>query len=240
MARSKTSIAYSVCRSDLFQELSFEAQALYQALNLESDGYGTVANYRSVMRAGSFSREAFDELVAGGFINMLETDVSPAALIVHFWVANNNDATKMGRCDVLPYLDVQYEIAATGMRRYIPAGSGNGIPIVEAIRDTTENRKDGKVSGPDQNRTGTGPEPDPNGTLKQNNPKETRTEKAKAKETMGDETKGGGIKEGEGEGGTAPRHPEDYHEGCGGFLDVKENGQRFCTQCGEIVPLYAV
>ena len=99
MARAKTMFASSVCCSDRFSELSFEAQALYYRLNLEADGVGALNNVKTVMRAAGFAETALDELMRAGFVLEITDPLDPFLLIADFWINNNLDKTNIRKSE---------------------------------------------------------------------------------------------------------------------------------------------
>lgn len=76
----------AVICSDAFIEMSFEAQALFQQLQIEGNEYGFVSGVKKVMRTIGASEEAMKELIDAGFVYRFDSGI---VLMRHWDVANH-------------------------------------------------------------------------------------------------------------------------------------------------------
>ena len=126
MTRSKTMFASSVCCSDKFVALSFEAQALYYRLNLEADGIGALNNIRSIMRAAGFGEGALSELLDGGYLLHLESGFDDVYLVADFWCHNRIDKHNVGRSEHKEIVLSKCAFQSERIKRYVLVNSGSG------------------------------------------------------------------------------------------------------------------
>lgn len=148
MAREKTCFASSVCCSDNFYDLSFEAQALYYQMSFDADNEGIVNSARRVLRATGATVESLSELVSAGFL----LEVSDAHVVAHWNVSNSlrwRDHAKSQRQDIAELLTVRnskvYQVAQDTPRGTTgePLGVTRGTPDEEKRREEKRNEEKG-------------------------------------------------------------------------------------------------
>ena len=71
--------------SDVFADMSFEAQALYVHLSMDADDWGFVSSPRRVQRAIGATNNAVEELENAGFVHVFPSGV---LVILDWWVNN--------------------------------------------------------------------------------------------------------------------------------------------------------
>lgn len=136
-------LAASVCGSDGFLELSFEAQALYVQLCLNADGSGVVDCRKKVARYMGASEGAYVELVDAGFV--LPMADGSLCVVADWWVCNSFDRYHYypggHYAELVRDFDLSEPMRDGNARpRYVSAGEGvasSGFLVKASRRGTT-------------------------------------------------------------------------------------------------------